>query len=314
MTAIRRALRVLVTAGLVVSTGVALAPAAAAKTTSIAAITVTGDGTATPVIQFSAPFAVTKSVNRVMTAGTGDRLGKSDRVALDYLMVDGRTGKQVQTSYGDKEVSLVLDTKVTAAPLVNALKGRTVGSRVLVALAPKDGVVKTVASNKNGVKKDDTLLMLLDVHYLHPQLSRATGTAVVPPAGLPKVTLAATGKPTITLPGGAAPTTLVVQRLIVGAGRPVVSGQNVHVQYTGVIWASGKQFDSSWDRGTPADFVIGKGQVIAGWDEGLVGQTVGSQVLLVVPPDKGYGTQGQSSAGIKGTDTLVFVVDILDAY
>ncbi len=63
-----------------------------------------------------------------------------------------------------------------------------------------------------------------------------------------------------------------------------------------------------------ADFVIGNGQVIAGWDEGLVGQTVGSQVLLVVPPDKGYGTAGNTDAGIKGTDTLVFVVDILDAY
>ena len=60
--------------------------------------------------------------------------------------------------------------------------------------------------------------------------------------------------------------------------------------------------------------MIGKGSVIAGWDEGLVGQTVGSQVLLVVPPDKGYGAAGNTDAGIKGTDTLVFVVDILDAY
>ena len=93
----------------------------------------------------------------------------------------------------------------------------------------------------------------------------------------------------------------------------VTAGQTVTVHYTGVIWATGKQFDSSWDRGAPLDTVIGQGSVIAGWDEGLVGQTVGSQVLLVVPPDKGYGTAGQRRAGIKGTDTLVFVVDILDA-
>ena len=68
------------------------------------------------------------------------------------------------------------------------------------------------------------------------------------------------------------------------------------------------------DRGTPIEVAIGTGAVIAGWDEGLVGQTVGSQILLVVPPDKGYGTTGSSDGGIKGTDTLVFVVDILDAY
>ena len=76
---------------------------------------------------------------------------------------------------------------------------------------------------------------------------------------------------------------------------------------------SGRVFDSSWSRGQPAQFPIGTGQVVAGWDEGLVGQTVGSQVLIVVPPDKGYGVAGESQAGITGTDTLVFVVDILGA-
>ena len=81
-----------------------------------------------------------------------------------------------------------------------------------------------------------------------------------------------------------------------------------------MIWAGGKQFDSSWDRGQPASFPIGTDKVLPGWDEGLVGQTVGSQVLLVVPPDKGYGSAGEPNAGISGTDTLVFVIDILDAF
>ena len=84
------------------------------------------------------------------------------------------------------------------------------------------------------------------------------------------------------------------------------------MQYTGIIWATGAQFDSSWG-GDPIDFPIGTGQVIPGFDEGLIGQTVGSRVVLVIPPDKGYGTAGNSQAGISGTDTLVFVVDILAA-
>jgi peptidylprolyl isomerase len=81
-----------------------------------------------------------------------------------------------------------------------------------------------------------------------------------------------------------------------------------------VIWGTGKQFESSWDRKVPIEAPIGTGQVLPGWDTGLVGQTVGSQVLLVLPPDQGYGTSGNSQAGITGTDTLVFVIDILDAY
>ncbi len=93
----------------------------------------------------------------------------------------------------------------------------------------------------------------------------------------------------------------------------VESGQDLTVHYTGVIYASGEQFDSSWDRGEPSSFPIGVGGVIAGWDEGLVGQTVGSQVLLVIPPEQGYGADGNPDAGISGTDTLVFVVDILAA-
>ena len=82
-------------------------------------------------------------------------------------------------------------------------------------------------------------------------------------------------------------------------------------QYVGVIAASGKEFDSSWSRSQPASFQIGAGAVIPGWDEGLVGQTEGSRVLMVIPPAKGYGAAGNAGAGISGTDTLIFVVDVL---
>ena len=86
-------------------------------------------------------------------------------------------------------------------------------------------------------------------------------------------------------------------------------------QYVGVNYRTGKVFDSSWSRSLPYSFKIGAtpSQVIKGWDLGLVGQTVGSRVLLVIPPADAYGKTGQSQAGIKGTDTLVFVVDIIGA-
>jgi peptidylprolyl isomerase len=128
------------------------------------------------------------------------------------------------------------------------------------------------------------------------------------------VTLDADGKPSVAVPATDPPTELVAQLLIEGNGAAVEAGQTITVHYTGIVWATSTQFDSSWDRASPATFPIGSGSVIKGWDAGLVGQKVGSQVLLVVPPDQGYGSEGNPSAGISGTDTLVFVVDILDSY
>ena len=98
-----------------------------------------------------------------------------------------------------------------------------------------------------------------------------------------------------------------------GCGPGVKQAQDIAVQYTGVIWRTGQVFSSSWQSKTPLTTPIGEGQVIKGWDTALVGQTVGSRVLLVVPPADGYGSAGQSQVGINGTDTLVFVVDILGA-
>ena len=98
----------------------------------------------------------------------------------------------------------------------------------------------------------------------------------------------------------------------------MAEGDTVVVQYTGVNWRTGQVFDASWKHGTrqPFGFTIGASpsQVILGWDKGLVGQTVGSRVLLVIPPADGYGKTGSPQAHIKGTDTLVFVVDILGAF
>ena len=108
----------------------------------------------------------------------------------------------------------------------------------------------------------------------------------------------------------------MTKTLIKGSGPKVAKGQYVIAQYTGYIWRTKKVFDSSWTSGSPFGFVIGASpeQVIPGWDTGLAGQTVGSRVMLVIPPKDGYGTTGASQAGITGTDTLVFVVDIIDAF
>jgi peptidylprolyl isomerase len=153
-------------------------------------------------------------------------------------------------------------------------------------------------------------VFLIDLVSASTPLATAKGAAVAPKKGLPTVKVAGAGAATVTVPKTAAPTKLIVQPLIKGAGPAIKAGQNVKVNYTGVLWKNGKKFDASADHGSSFDTQIGAGKVITGWDKGLVGQTVGSRVLLVVPPADGYGAKG-SPPLIGPKDTLVFVVDIL---
>jgi peptidylprolyl isomerase len=117
-------------------------------------------------------------------------------------------------------------------------------------------------------------------------------------------------KPTIPAQTGAAPTRLVVQDVIVGTGPQAKSGDQVSVQYVGVLFKGGKEFDSSWKRKQPFDFSIGAGNVIQGWDQGVAGMRVGGRRRLIVPASLGYGAQGSPPA-IPANAALVFDIDLL---
>ncbi|WP_206074425.1 FKBP-type peptidyl-prolyl cis-trans isomerase [Antribacter gilvus] len=117
-------------------------------------------------------------------------------------------------------------------------------------------------------------------------------------------------KPVLSFPEGGAPAGLQVQVLEEGSGPVVEAGRTIVVNYLGQTW-DGQVFDNSYDRGDTIDFPIGVGAVIGGWDKGLVGQNVGSRVLLSIPAEHGYGSRGVPQAGIPGGATLVFVVDIV---
>jgi peptidylprolyl isomerase len=117
-------------------------------------------------------------------------------------------------------------------------------------------------------------------------------------------------KPVVNVPSGPPPTTLQIKDLIVGSGAEAAAGQNVSVQYVGVAYSTKQQFDASWDRGQAFPFTLGAGQVIKGWDQGVVGMKVGGRRQLIIPPDLAYGAQGYPPT-IKGNETLVFVIDLV---
>jgi peptidylprolyl isomerase len=135
-----------------------------------------------------------------------------------------------------------------------------------------------------------------------------TPTALAAPAG---VTQDLSKKPVVTISETTPPTSLVVQDLVVGKGRAATCGDAVTVQYVGVAFSTKKQFDASWDHGQPFPFTLGTGNVIPGWDQGVVGMRVGGRRELTIPPALGYGAQGTGDGTIGPNETLVFVVDLV---
>jgi peptidylprolyl isomerase len=253
---------------------------------------------------------------KILIQGNGPTITKSDLFLSNFTIYvwSGKTNKLLDSTYSSSPQ--VLPASLLPG-IQSAVTGKKVGSRVLVVVPPKEGY-GTSGNSQLGVTGSDTLVFVMDLiqKYSSGTVS-ASGTKVSSGGGdLPTVSAAQGSAPKVTIPKGVTPpTALVSKTLIKGSGPVVTKGQFVVAQYTGVNWRTGSVFDSSWERSLPYSFKIGAtpSQVIPGWDQGLVGQTVGSRVLLVVPPKEAYGSAGQSQAGIKGTDTLVFVVDIISA-
>jgi peptidylprolyl isomerase len=276
-------------------------------------ITVTGDDPAvTPQVTIAAPPAnVSATAVKTLKEGTGEESGEGSKVTVRQALFLGKDGKQLQSDFESKETpTFIVQGSDTIPGLITALTGVKAGSRILFAIPPAEAFGSNGRAAA-GIGATDDLVVVADILAVGKVLQQAEGTPVAPVEGQPTVAFDPASGPTITVPKTAAPTALVVQNLVDGNGPEVKSGQTITVHYTGALWSDGSVFDSSWTRKSPATFGIGTGNVIPGWDKGLVGKKVGSRVLLVVPPADGYGDQAQ--AKIPANSTLVFVVDILDA-
>ncbi|QKW22999.1 FKBP-type peptidyl-prolyl cis-trans isomerase [Kitasatospora sp. NA04385] len=248
-----------------------------------------------------------------VSEGTGPEVKKDDWVTVNYTVKDWTTGKDLSSSYdsGAKPQLYQAGSGQLVPAFDQSVIGRKTGSRVLVVAPPAAGF-GSQGSTALGVGKDDTVVFVLDVMGSVAPDTTIPGDLAQPPASAPQVKDNGKAAPTITVPSGEQPPTDLQQYVLVkGTGPEVQSGQTLLVQYTGVTWADGKQFDSSWNHGGAQALQVGTGSLIKGWDQGLVGKNVGSRVLLVVPPSLGYGDQ--ASGSIPANSTLVFVIDILEA-
>ena len=279
-------------------------------------VTVSGAFGQAPTIKIPTEKASHSLTVKTLIHGNGSTLTKTQAFVGNYAIYiwSGTSHRLAQSSFTSHQPTLFAGQLLPG--LEKALIGQKMGSRVLAVIPPKDAFGAS-GNSQVGIKGTDTLVFVVDLIKSFAPNASASGQQLSRGGGsLPKVTAATGTAPKITMPSSKPPTTLVTKTLVKGSGAAIAKNQTVVVQYVGAIWRSGTVFDASWTRQQPFGFTIAAtpSQVIPGWNQGLVGQTVGSRVMLVIPPADGYGKSGNSQAGIKGDDTLVFVVDILGTF
>jgi FKBP-type peptidyl-prolyl cis-trans isomerase len=269
-----------------------------------------------PTVSIPAKKASGKLVISTPIKGTGAAL-KSGNAPLANVALykwSGTTHTLLDSTYSTGPQ--MIPPQMGLSGLTQALKGARMGSRIVAVLPPKYGYGASGQSELK-ISGTDTVVWVIDLLQQYPVAQSASGRQVSTGGGkLPSVTAKAGESPVISIPKNAPPAKLSVTTLIKGSGPKLTDGDTVVAQYVASIWRTGKVFSATWPSATqptgmPFSFQLG-GNVVAGWNDGLVGVPVGSRVMLVIPPALGYGPSGgQPSAGIKKNDTLVFVIDVL---
>ncbi|MFF9332971.1 MULTISPECIES: FKBP-type peptidyl-prolyl cis-trans isomerase [Streptomyces] len=248
---------------------------------------------------------------KTVIAGGGRTVAENDFIVAHYLGQVWSTAKVFDNSYDRKEP---LAIQLAQGTIIDGwrygLVGKKTGSRVQMAVPPTWGYGEQ-GNAQAGIKGTDTLVFVVDVQDTFNAKSSAKGTDVAQDnIDLPKVGTNTDGKaPSIEVPDAQAPKKLVANYVIEGDGEKVGAEDSVLVQYKGVLWDGGKEFDSTYGRGQLTSFSLQ--QVVKGWAQGLTGKKVGSRVLIVIPPELGYGDNPPQGSGIQKDSTLVFSVDIL---
>ncbi|MFI0941993.1 FKBP-type peptidyl-prolyl cis-trans isomerase [Streptomyces sp. NPDC021020] len=248
---------------------------------------------------------------KTLIQGSGAAAASGDVVRVNYLGQVWSSAKVFDTSYGKEPYDVQLGEQKVIPGWDQGLVGAKANSRIMLGIPPALGY-GTSGNPQAGISGTDTLVFVVDVLDVWNGRSSAKGKLVPQnDANLPKVGTNVDGlAPSITVPKVKAPTKLVSNYVIEGDGPVVKDSDALLVQYKGVLWDGGKEFDSSYSRKQLTHFPLTG--VIPGWTQGLTGKKVGSRVVLVTPPDLAYGDQAQDT--IPANSTLVFTVDIIAVY
>jgi len=242
--------------------------------------------------------------------GIGRIVFEGDEVSVQYVGYDYETGKKFASSWDEgKPLTFTLGDGEVIEGWESGLEDLEGGDRRELVIPPD----MTKGSNPPGIPQGRTVVFVVEpVPY--PVKAKAGKVAAKPAKKAKKPAKKVTKpakktKPKVVPPKGPPPKKLVVKDLEEGSGPAAKKGDEVTVQYVGVGYESGKQFDASWDRGEPFTFTLGGNGVIQGWEQGVEGMKAGGRRELVIPPDLAYGSEGAGT--IAPNATLVFVIDLL---
>ena len=264
-----------------------------------------------PQTDFPTPIISYASEAEEVIAGSGERLTAGQPARVELSIFNGTTGEAIQSTEHNGQGIISMVGESTLPAVGTALECAKVGSRLVLAASAQDAHNSTEIPQIN-VAADDSFVFVIDVLDAYP--AKANGAPQLPKPGDPAVVLAPNGAPGITIPKSGsssadAPQELVVSLLKSGNGATLEAGDQAVLHYTGVLWDNNEVFDSSWANGSAVAFELSEGKLIDGFLQSMVGQQVGSQVLVVIPPELGYGDAG--SGAVPAGATLVFVVDVL---
>jgi len=286
-------------------------PGAGKSAERLDAVTISGDVGSPPEVKWKASMDAGKIETETITEGDGDALEDQDSVLAHLWIGNGFSKTQAFSTYDEKRAENLTVNDQLPEFLVG-IRDAKLGSRLAITASAEEAF-GPAGNSQLGIGNKDTVLVIVDL--ISKVLDEPEGERAPAPDWMPAIQ-SEKGIPTgFDFTGTPAPTDdLRRVQLIKGTGPRVEKGQTIAVHYLGQVFGGDKPFDENFSgEGTPTTFGIGTGQVIKGWDKALNGVPVGSRVVLSIPPELGYGEAGNEQAGIKGTDTLVFVIDILAA-
>jgi len=279
----------------------------AAAGTASDSVVVRGGAETVPSVRLAEALSPARTQRTVVNEGAGRRAEQGSLVTFAYAVFDAVNGELIDAvGYGSPYAQVPLNGTSLLDGFEKALMCATAGSRITAVIPPEEAFGQT-GNEKYGISASDSVVLVLDV--VSVAADRAQGERQPVMDSLPQVDVGATGEPQVTIPPKSPPTSYSVTVLKKGEGEQVMEGGTVTVEYRGLVWASGRTFDSSWYRDELVRMPTSS--YWKGVGDALVGQTVGSQVLAIIPPASGFGVEGNRELGIGAEDTMVFVIDIL---
>lgn len=276
----------------------------------LSSVDITGDPGAEPKVEWKGEMSAGDIEAETLVKGDGAAVEDGQQIFINYWVGNGFTQKKTYSSY-DEAAQMIKVSKDFSPLFAAALEDQTIGSRVAVTGSAEEAFGEA-GNPALGIGNKDAVLLILDI--TSGVLDKPQGKAGDKGPEIPVIQFDAKGPSGLDFSKVPEPSDrLGIYTVIQGTGEPLVNDQTVVVNYLGQVYDGKKKFDDSYSKGEPLTLQLGAGGVIEGWDKGLEGINIGSRVILAIPPKLGYGEKGNEGAGIKGTDTLYFVIDVLGA-